>query len=75
MTVPPVIRRTCLGLPFLLLTGGTAPLSACGGDATGPNCKIGCSCGASCIDCSKTCHKTADYYWTGIVPDSLKPKS
>lgn len=65
--------RLLFALPLLGLGAGSATVTGCG-DATGPNCSKGCKCGASCIDCSKTCHKDADYAITGIVPDSLQPK-
>lgn len=67
------IGRVFLAIGLALAAGSFTLVTTGCPDATGPNCKIGCRCGRSCIDCSKTCHKVAAYYWSGAVPDSLKP--
>jgi hypothetical protein len=68
-----------MSMCLLLVSAPAAGVAVTGCDSTtspggGDKCKKGCPCGLACIDCSKTCHKDAEYARTGVVPDSLSPK-
>ena len=78
VVVPGVLATSSFSNVAGLAAVSTVAATACG-DLTGTggggdDCKKGCPCGKACIDCSKTCHKAAPWYETGVVPDSMRPR-